>query len=146
MYRQWYSIERVWDLMEGYENILNIEYDYVAMLRNDVKYRSPMKNLTELSYSNDTHQKAVIPNFGKIANDRMFMGTRSNAKTWSKIRFPAIDNNCYKPKKEGWGLHGEYFMRDYILKQIPGVITKDDDICFYRIDDVGNLHAADCWS
>ena len=142
MYRQWHSIERVWDLMEGYEWGQNIKYDYVGMLRNDVKYRSPIPNI-----SANATRTAVIPNFQRIMNDRMFLGTRQNAKVWSKTRFPAIANDCYKPKRQVFGLHSSYFVKDFIMKRIgQDDIIKDKDICFYRINADGGLRASDCWS
>lgn len=120
MYKQWHSIERVWDFMQETEQRLGIEYDRVGLFRTDVKYVTPID-----IFDGD----AVIPEFGFLVNDRMFYGTYENAHIWAKIRFPSVP--CYKPRHVSIKMHSEFFMNDLVLKNIPNVEKKD--ICFYRV-------------
>jgi len=57
MYKQWHSIERVWDRMEEEEVHRGIEYDRVGLFRSDVRYRTPID-----IFDGD----AVIPRFGFV--------------------------------------------------------------------------------
>jgi hypothetical protein len=132
MYKQWHSIERVWDLMEESEKRLGIEYERVGMFRSDVKYVTPI---------NVFDGDAVAPKFGFVVNDRMFYGLRENTKIWSKLRFPGV--SCYTPRHPALRMHSEFYMNDFIFANIPTVVEKRD-ICFYRVRGNGNILDDDC--
>lgn len=126
MYKQWHSIEKVWDLMKAAEAHQGIEYDRIGFFRSDVKYVTPID-----IFDGD----AVIPKFGFLVNDRMFYGTYENARIWAKIRFPSV--KCYRPRHKSIKMHSEFFMNDLVLQNIPGVTKKD--ICFYRVRADGDV-------
>jgi hypothetical protein len=132
MYKQWHSIERVWDLMEENENNLGVEYERVGLFRSDVKYTTPI---------NIFDGDAVIPKFGFIASDRMFYGLRENAKIWSKIRFSGV--TCYKPRHAALAMHSEFYMKDFVLAKIPTEV-ETRDFCFYRVRGNGDVLDDDC--
>jgi hypothetical protein len=133
MYKQWHSIESVWDLMQDAEQRQGIEYSRVGLFRTDVKYVTPI----DIFKGGD----AVIPDFGFLVNDRMFYGTYNNAHVWAKIRFPSVP--CYKPRHKLIQMHSEFFMMDLVLKNIPGV-AKREDICFMRVQATGVMNTNDC--
>ena len=137
MYRQWHSIERVWDYMEETEQKLGIQYERVALFRSDVQYASPI-NIFEGG-------DAVIPKFGFFINDRMFYGKREYAHIWAKIRFAGMDNRqCYRPRHPLVGMHSEFYLKDFVLSKIPIDVVEDDTICFYRVRGTGEVSYDDC--
>jgi hypothetical protein len=131
MYKQWHSIERVWDMMQEAEQNLNIEYERVGLFRTDVQYMTPID-----IFDGD----AVIPKFGFLVNDRMFYGKYEHAHVWAKIRYPSV--GCYVPRHRSINMHSEFFMNDLILKNLPNVTKKD--ICFYRARANGAIWDDDC--
>lgn len=131
MYKQWHSIERVWDLMQQKEAATGIRYQRVGLFRSDVQYVTPID-----IFDGD----AVIPKFGFLVNDRMFYGTYSNAHVWAKSRFPSV--GCYVPRHRSIKMHSEFFMNDFVLRLIPNVTKKD--ICFYRVRANGVIWDDDC--
>ena len=131
MYKQWHSIEKVWDRMKEEEISRGIEYDRIGLFRTDVQYATPID-----IFDGD----AVIPNFGFFVNDRMFYGKYEYARTWAKIRFPSV--KCYIPRHKNIRMHSEFFMNDLVLKNIPNVTKKD--ICFYRVRVHGDVWDDDC--
>lgn len=131
MYKQWHSIERVWDRMKEEEVRRGIEYNKVGLFRSDVQYTTPID-----IFDGD----AVIPKFGFLVNDRMFYGNYENARVWAKIRFPSV--KCYQPRHQSVKMHSEFFMNDLVLKNIPNVTKRD--ICFYRVRADGNVWTDDC--
>ena len=131
MYKQWHSIEKVWDRMKEDEISRGIEYDRVGLFRSDVQYATPID-----IFDGD----AVIPKFGFFVNDRMFYGKYEYARIWAKIRFPSVE--CYIPRHQKIRMHSEFFMNDLVLKNIPNVTKKD--ICFYRVRVHGDVWDDDC--
>jgi hypothetical protein len=131
MYKQWHSIERAWKLMQETEKKLNIEYERVGLFRSDVKYDTPID-----IFDGD----AVIPKFGFLVNDRMFYGLYENANVWANVRYPSVA--CYQPRHRALGMHSEFFMNDFVLKNIPNVTKKD--ICFNRVRANGMVLEDDC--
>lgn len=152
MLKQWYSIERVWEVMQTTEQAKNIRYERIGFFRTDVVYVTPI----DIQAGGD----AVIPNFGFIVNDRMFYGSYENAHIWANSRFASA--SCYEPRHRDFGLHSEFFMYDFVLPLIANkgvndsepdndkhyknhtVINKSDDICFYRIRASGKISENDC--
>ena len=141
MYRQWHSIERVWDYMTEFEGKQNIQYERVGMFRSDVLYQTPI-NIFEGG-------DAVIPKFGFLVNDRMFYGTRRNAHIWSKIRFSGmLTPGCYKRRHPSIGMHSEFYMKDFILQKMSTStntqVYEDLNICFFRVRSNGDVETDDC--
>ena len=117
--------------MQEAEHRRGLEYERVGLFRTDVKYVTPID-----IFDGD----AVIPNFGFLVNDRMFYGTYENAHVWAKIRFPSVP--CYKPRHNSIKMHSEFFMNDFVLRNIPNVSKKD--ICFHRVRANGAVWEDDC--
>lgn len=147
MIRQWHSVEKVWSLMETYEDTMHKRYDRIGLFRSDVFYTHPIP-------INNSSEVAVIPEMMyKVTmwggfNDRMFYGQRKYGKVWSTERFKSVDaylewqqlNTDTKKKK---GLHGEDFMKYLLTIQHP-IPVQMQDICFMRIRSSGLILKGDC--
>lgn len=122
MLKQWYSIEKVWRLMEKAEKV----YDRVGFFRLDVLFINKI-------YINDGD--AVVPHFmnwkGVLMNDRMFYGLYKHARHWALGRFADVPKYIEKYKT----LHSEKYMY-YRMKNIP---VQKKHICFHRIRLTGSV-------
>jgi len=154
--KMWSGLELVWDLMERNEAAAlgGDQYERVAMLRNDVVFRTPIDiyQLVPLeqdaatmasvvaNYSNTTAARnkiAVIPGTERYPiNDRMFVGPRDAAQIWATQRFSSIHEHVSNPNNFGKGLHDELFLNrtlfPKIRKETGTTIVENAEICFWR--------------
>ena len=141
MVKQWHSIETVWHLMEEESKKLQVTYDRVAMLRNDVFYAAP------IDIYQTSSQDAVLPGFAMYpVNDRMIYGPYSAVKIWATERFQRIDSHVRKVQP-GLGMHSEWFLKESIIPAIVETGTKvvmNYDICFFRVRADETVWISDC--
>jgi len=111
MIRQWHSIDAVVETMTEYSYIHNIEYELVAMLRNDVVYLTPVDIMRiDEGKLDNKNEYFVIPNFAKWpVNDRMIYGPHKAVEVWAMQRFKLIENRVKTKKDIGWKMHSERF-------------------------------------
>uniref|UniRef100_A0A7S1BH99 Uncharacterized protein n=2 Tax=Corethron hystrix TaxID=216773 RepID=A0A7S1BH99_9STRA len=138
--KQWYSIDRAWDLMEeegarkyGRRRGRPV-YDRVGLFRSDVLYNGDID-----IFDGD----AVIPahSNGEIfANDRMFYGLYDYAKVWAKGRLGKVDEYMKSEFGKMHCLHSERFMY-HLVRELP---IEYRDICFNRVRATGAVEKDDC--
>ncbi|KAJ8598208.1 hypothetical protein CTAYLR_005541 [Chrysophaeum taylorii] len=126
--KQWYSIERVWHLMEAHA-----VYDRVGLFRLDVQY---MTDIHVVAGAED----AVVPYMhywpGRQLNDRMFYGTRKSARVWASKRFSSVPKfllQADRTQKKRPGLHSETFMYFLMTAVLAPIRVRLGIICFYRV-------------
>jgi hypothetical protein len=128
MIKQWHSIERVWEVMEG----SGVHYSRVGLFRLDVQYIEPI----DISAG-----RAVVPGWQYYwgFNDRMFFGEYEYAKVWATRRFPQVET--YAEQSIGTKeLHSETYLK-WVMRNVP--ITKTNK-CFRRVRANGLVVKEDC--
>lgn len=147
MIRQWHSIEKVWGLMEGFEEQKRQHFDVVGLLRSDVLFTHPI-------VLNQSFIKATVPhmmyrpNIWGGYNDRMFYGRREFTKPWAMERFSSVKPYlAWQLSNEGYslntGLHSEDFLRWFLVFRYP-LPLEMKPLCFMRIRSSGFIRTSDC--
>jgi hypothetical protein len=139
--KMWHTIHSAFHLMEQ----SNIQYETIAMLRNDVVYVTPIDILDAPDSTVST-----IPKFGKYpVSDRAMYGPAAAVKIWATQRFAKLEEHVQfiRNHDPGWGLHSERFV-DYallpVIRQIVGVVREHDDMCFFRARADESVWISDC--
>ena len=161
--QMWHSQESVWNLMEQSPR----DYDYVAMLRNDVFYANPV-NILE--YHGASPPRAIIPGFGRYPiSDRMIFGPYKAVEAWATNRSGRADEvgkySVGPDKKNDWPplsassvippdgkrkmMSDEIYLRRFIFPHIRNrgyVIVEHPSICFFRARAEETLWVSDCFN
>ena len=149
VFKQWHSIQGVWDLMQEHEaEILqdsdisndNHYYKRVGLFRSDVFYTDPIP-------INNMREVAAIADFGHWGgyNDRMFYGTYSNAAVWASGRFnftSTFEKEYMTFGERHDGYHSESFV--FSLLNHHGIEPTMKGICLWRVRSGGKLKSDDC--
>jgi hypothetical protein len=99
--KMWHTIQSAFHLMEQSK----IQYETIAMLRNDVVYVTPIDILDA-----PDSMVSTIPNFGKYpVSDRAIYGPAAAVKIWATQRFNKLEKHMQFIRNHdlGWGLHLE---------------------------------------
>lgn len=135
--RQWHSVERAFLLMEEYAQQNQINYNRVAMLRNDVMFLTPIDiKMLDNETIDEENKHFVLPAFANYpVNDRMIYGPYEAVKVWATRRFELIEERVKDPEAAGYVLHSERFVNEALLPTIQEMgYAKlfNPDICFSR--------------
>ena len=144
--QEWHSIQKVWDLMKETEEGKQLgEYAQIGLFQSNIYYASP------IDISNST---ATLPNHSHHGgyNNRMFYGSRDNAKVWSsRFSFAERFETKYmlkisKDHSEVENRHIGYHPQSYLhaLLHDHGVKVEPTSICTWKIIDGRQLKVDDC--
>ena len=156
--KMWHSQEAVWNLMKKEAHKNKHDYDYVAMLRNDVFFMTPINILDTspfLSLANQTWAMAVVPGFGRFpVSDRMIYGPYSAVEPWASGRFVRLEEGAKLIQQMGPPpdlrpiIHSETFVSDIIFPQLEErgfFVVHHPTACFFRARADGTLWTSDCF-
>ena len=167
--KMWHSQESVWDLMNKSGNQSNKNYEYVAMMRNDVIFATPISILDQSSHpilGRPLWGAAVIPGFGKYpeywqgrVSDRMIYGPYDAVAPWATNRLSRIFEKIQKMKAQNMKtavagpLHSqlhqnEKYLRKFILpviKERGFEVVEHPTLCFMRARADETVWISDCF-
>ena len=167
--KMWHSQESVWDLMNQSGTLSNKKYEYVAMMRNDVLYATPITILDQSLLSNRNRNlwgAAVLPGFGKYAarrrdavSDRMIYGPYDAVAPWATNRLSRIFEKMQKMKlqtkksADAGPLHSqlgqdENYLTRFILpviKERGFEVVEHPTLCFMRARADETVWISDCF-
>jgi hypothetical protein len=129
--QQLYGIEQSYLMMKNYEEINNINFDYILRVRSDVIFKNP------LNFNKFPNEKLIIPNFhhwGGI-NDRFAFGNRKLMITYMNMYSNLINlsKEYFKKNKKYLILkNAEYFAKINLENnKIPYLL--ENNILFNRV-------------
>lgn len=151
--KMWSSQESVWNLMKQRGNQ---SYEYVAMLRNDVFYASPVNILDR--HGAPGRPKVAIPAFGKMPlSDRMIYGPHDAVEIWAMNRSDLANNDTRPPLGRGgdrWKdgkldmSSDEIYMQRFIIPRMEErgfEIVEHPSVCFFRARAEETVWVSDCF-
>ena len=151
IFKQWHSVESVWNLMEQHAARTGSNYTRIGAFRSDVMFLNPIDvMLKDANNTIDTNNTfAVVPAWGCWFNDRMMYGPHAAMRIWATERFKRLDAHVYNKTtiKTRMGAHPETFLSQVIQPAIleAGIpIIKTPNICFLRTRPGNLIKDKDC--
>jgi len=149
--KMWHSLQSAFQIVETYQEKLNVQYTRVAMLRNDVTYMTPIDIYQTKKGIQDTENRyAVVPGFGRHpVSDRIIYGPYKAVKIWATERFQRLEEHVQSILRNmpGWGMHSEKFVNYTLFPAIRATgttIVEHDILCFFRARADESVWITDC--